>query len=294
MFSFIKNFLIKEKDNPWLFFIVTFFLTWLFWLPAALINQSYTSTTVIVLIILGGIAGKIVPPTLLPYLTYGKKGWNDYWQRIIDFKRVSIKWWLITIGLPVLFVILGVITGFFLGYPLPTFELTNPIKIIPFAVFILLYGPLPEEMGWVGYELDRLQAKFNALNASLILGFFWLLWHLPLFFIEGSYQHDEVVLGSMRFWLTFVLGIICLQILQTWIYNNTHRSTLTAVMIHFMVNFNGELLNLSDIHEYLRAGWTLIFTVAVIGIFGYQTLTGENKAPNFNKILDMGIETDYS
>ena len=57
----------------------------------------------------------------------------------------------------------------------------NDIRKRPFAIFILLFGPLPEEMAWRGYALDGLQSKWNALEASLILGIAWTIWHLPLF-----------------------------------------------------------------------------------------------------------------
>ena len=283
----LKKYVLRREKNPWLFFGVTFILTWSFWIPAALLNKKIDSLPVIILIILGGIAGKLIPPSVLPYLAYGKKGWRDYWQRLIDFKRISLKWWLITLFLPVLFTSLGVFTAYLIGYDLPDFEMANILKIIPYAIFLLIYGPLPEEMGWCGYELDRLQARYNALKSSLILGGFWLLWHLPLFFIEGSYQHTEVVFSSLRFWFAFVPGIISLQILQTWIYNNTNRSTLTAVMIHFMVNFNGEMLALNDVQEYLRSFWSVLFTVIVVIIWGYKTLTGNNKVPEFEKIIKM-------
>ena len=288
----IKNYLVKYHDNPWLFFVITFLLTWLFWLPAALLNQEINSLPVMVLIILGGIAGKIIPPTVLPYLIYGKKGWHDYWIRIIDFKRVGQKWWLITLLAPVLFTSLGIVTSLMIGEDWPAFTLDRPLEIIPFAIFILLYGPLPEEMGWTGYELDRLQAHYLALTASLILGLFWALWHLPLFFIDGSYQHSEVVLFSSRFWLTFLPGIVTLQILQTWIYNNTARSTLTAIMIHFMVNFNGEILMLSPLQEYLRTAWGVVLTLLVIKIWGAHSLTGNKKPPEFKRIVQKSIHRE--
>jgi membrane protease YdiL (CAAX protease family) len=31
--------------------------------------------------------------------------------------------------------------------------LENPIKILPFVIFFLLFGPLPEELGWRGFGL---------------------------------------------------------------------------------------------------------------------------------------------
>ncbi|RLF91790.1 hypothetical protein DRN46_00295 [Thermococci archaeon] len=36
--------------------------------------------------------------------------------------------------------------------------------------------------------MDGLQARYNALFSSLILGVVWALWHVPLFFMEGQWR----------------------------------------------------------------------------------------------------------
>lgn len=138
-----------------------------------------------------------------------------------------------------------------------------PLSLIPFAVFILLFGPLPEEMAWRGYALDGLQARWNALVSSLILGVVWTLWHLPLFWIEGSYQHG-LGTGTPQFWL-YMLDKLPLSILMTWLYNNNRRSTLSAVLFHFMVNFVGEFIGLSFRAEAITiASWWIaaLFVIA--------------------------------
>jgi len=281
----LKKWLKQHHKNPWLYLIISFTFTWLFLFPAVLLEKAITNPIIIVLIALGGIFGKMIPPVMIPYLVYGEKGWRDYWQRLIDFKRMGLKWGVISLSLPVIFVVMGIITGLFFGENIPSLEMTNIFKIIPYGFFILIYGPLPEEMGWTGYELDRLQARFSALNSGLILGFFWLLWHLPLFFIIGSYQKEIVGFNTMRFWFTFVPGIISLQVLQVWLYNNTNRSIMPAVGIHFMTNFSGEMLDLSIFQEYMRIMWAIVFTIIIVIIWGQKSLNREKEILDFKNIL---------
>jgi uncharacterized membrane protein len=47
--------------------------------------------------------------------------------------------------------------------------------------------------------------------------------------------------GSISF-LLFIIQIIAEAVLLSWIFNNTRRSTLAAILFHFMINFTGELI----------------------------------------------------
>ena len=84
-------------------------------------------------------------------------------------------------------------------------------------------------------------------------------------------------IGSMRFWLNFCAGIIATTILMTWIYNNTNRSTLSAILSHFMMNLTGEFLNLVDILEYYNAVWTVILAGLVVIVYGPKNLVCKHK-----------------
>jgi membrane protease YdiL (CAAX protease family) len=269
--------MIKVRDrSPLRFFILALALSWVFWLPAALSGQDVMAFPWMLLLIAGGV-GPAIAEVILIARSHDRAGWQDYWQRVLDFRRISAGWWaVILLTFPILNGI-AISLNLLLTGERPDFEtaarlLSQPWMILPFAVFILLFGPLPEELGWRGYGLDSLQARWNALTSSLILGAMWALWHLPLFFMAGTFQHDEVGFGTPGFW-SFCLGTTISSILFTWIYNNTNRSTLSAILFHFSINFSGEFLTPTEQARLYQLLLTGLMAVAVTLIWGPQTLT---------------------
>jgi membrane protease YdiL (CAAX protease family) len=98
----------------------------------------------------------------------------------------------------------------------------------------LIISGFSEELGWRGYALDRLQARWTPLVSSLILGAVHGLWHLPLFFVPGITQGEMGIAswGALLFLVVAVAGTVS----YTWIYNNTQRSILSAILLHFLAN----------------------------------------------------------
>jgi uncharacterized protein len=116
----------------------------------------------------------------------------------------------------------------------------QPLMILFLLPAGLISGPIPEELGWRGFALDRLQARMNPLAASVTLGLSWSLWHLPLFWVLGTTQAG---LGSntLDYWL-FLLNPIALSALFAWVYNQTGGSILSAILMHFSFNVTASLL----------------------------------------------------
>ena len=264
----------KQKlSSPRLFFVLTFTWTWLFWGLAILSQRSMGEFPVPLLVALGGV-GPMVAGIALTYLTQEQAGRHDYWRRVFDLKRIRLSWLAVTLLtvplLTTLAVVLNLLTGG-TGLSLESRFQTNLLSILPFAVFTLFFGPVPEELGWRGYALDGLQAKYNALVSSLILGGMWTIWHAPLFFIPGSYQ-SGLIFGTIPFWW-YMLDKTFQSILMTWIYNNTGRSTLTAILFHFTVNFIGELIVLSARTDIFQIIVWVLAALVVISIWKPKTLT---------------------
>lgn len=253
---------------------MTFIFSWLFWIIGILVYKAKPATPVLLFHYIGG----IIPPLvtiLLIYVQHTPEERREYWQRVIEFKRIGIKWYavifLIAPVLAGLGALVDVITGGKGAVPEGAARFTShPLAMVPFAIFMLLFGPLPEELAWRGYALGQLQKSWNALASSLFLGAVWTVWHIPLFFIPGSYQHG-LGLGTLGFWL-FMVGKIPLSVLMTWVYNNNRRSTLSAILFHFSVNFVGELFELTARAELFYIIFWILTAITVTIFWGPQNL----------------------
>jgi membrane protease YdiL (CAAX protease family) len=220
---------------------------------------------------------------VLLYSKHDRAFRRDYWQRLVDWRRIGVGWYAVLLLYTPLKSCAAAALDWLLGgtgiAPEAASRLIeSPLLIAPTLLFWLVFGPIPEEPGWRGYALDGLQARTSALGASLILGVVWSLWHLPLFFIPGTWQAEQVGLGTQRFWL-YMLSIVVESSLYTWVYNNTQRSILAAILFHFSGNAFGELFALSDRAERLAFFVALVAVLCVVIIWGPRTMTiDKNKA----------------
>ena len=261
----------SKLASPWVYFLATFVWTWVFWgiAIATGANMEEAGTGIILLVL--GVIGPAVTGITFTYLTRDKAGRRDYWQRIISFKRIPAKWYLVIfLFVPVMHGIAALIDDLAGGGgstwgEVVTNAAKDPLAIITLFMFAALI-PFLEELGWRGNVLDRLLERYNALASSLILGTIWSLWHLPMFFIPGSYQAG-LGIGTVAFWL-FFLAIVPLSIPITWLFNNTKRSTLAAILFHAMVNFTGELILLSSRADNIYNLLWFVAAFAIAAIWG--------------------------
>lgn len=261
--------------NPWLYLGATFAWTWAFWGLGILLKINMTSVFGFGLLFMG-VIGPMVTGIGFTYLTKNKAGQRDYWLRVVNARRISLTWFLIILlFVPVLNSLSALIdlllggTGAVWGETLVNFN-SNPLGLVFSALFASLI-PFIEELGWRGYVLDRLQASHSALMSSLIIGILWSLWHLPLCFVDGTYQAGLGV-GTAAFWMFFI-GIVPLSFAFTWVYNNTERSILAVILFHAMVNFTGELFDIINRANNISILLWVIAAIGITGIWGAKTFT---------------------
>jgi hypothetical protein len=106
------------------------------------------------------------------------------------------------------------------------------------------------------------------------VGLVWAVWHLPLFFIVGSYQFG-LAFGSPRFRL-FKAELVAGSVLYTWLFLKTDHSTISAVAFHFSQNATAELFELSVSAERIR----FLMVVMLAGLIALNWLRGREMNSN--------------
>lgn len=106
--------------------------------------------------------------------------------------------------------------------------------VLAFLNYFLLGGGMGEEFGWRGVMLPDLIKRCNPLVTSLIIGFFWWLWHLPAFAFGDQGKQEPL--------LPFTLFVFAVAVVMTWLFYRTKKSVLIAAIFHGSVNATGDII----------------------------------------------------
>ncbi|HAA03832.1 MAG TPA: CPBP family intramembrane metalloprotease domain-containing protein [Syntrophobacteraceae bacterium] len=271
----------RSARFPWLFLGLTYGFSWAIWVPFILSGQTVNRPVpaLIVACSMPSLVG-----ILLTHFTTNRAGRADFWKRVVGYKLIGLKWYAVIACLFPFLLGLGLLTDKLFGGTLPPLRgaqqtLTQPAALALYIGVNIIGGPLGEELGWRGFALDRLQNQWNALVASLILGIVWTAWHFPLFYIKGTPQQG-MGFGTPLFWF-WSLQVVSLSVLTTWVYNNTHRSILSAVFMHFMFNSTYGIIQQDGrpLPTGTFAANTVMLAIAavmVVGLWGCKTMTSRD------------------
>lgn len=254
-----------KKYSLLLFFLLTFALTWMMWLPAALTKLNGGVPT------LGpdnpiGQFGRWAPglvAIILTSLIAGKQGLGALF-RPLKIWRVNIGWYLFALLFqPALFFVSKWIDFSLLGRsyeivsPLASVNIEAPFIFIAIGVITsAIPGSFMEELGWRGFALSRLQNRNTALTASIILGLIWGAWHIPaIMYLEGTDVFNMVLA---------VVNTIAVTILFTWIFNNTQGSLLLATLFHMSIQYSENFLGIIPTQTPELLKWLVAILVVVI------------------------------
>jgi len=185
-----------------------------------------------------------VASVIMTGLTLGKAGVISLLKRYLQW-RVGWKWYLAPFLLAPALIVGGVyLNAALTGVP-PDFSIVMAYKIFGKSAYLPLFI-LPffmvdfiangEEIGWRGYVLPRLQAKYGALTSTLILGVIWGFWHLPKFLSHWN---------TVSF-VWFMVHTMAISVVYTWLYNSTKGSLLLVTLFHAASNATGVFMPMAN------------------------------------------------
>lgn len=205
------------------FLIFTFALTYIMWVPLAFLTHDkvliYGSPLFMIPYLIGGNAPPIVA------LIVGRKNnspeeYHSFLKSMINPKHSPI-WYLLII----------IFTLLYTGIPMILSHGTTiaPLYMIFVNIPVMIIGGGLEEIGWRGVLLPEVMKKFTPFTAALVVGVIWTLWHIPLFYIVGTFQNVSMTI------LDFALTTIALSFLLTVIYRGT-KSIFMCIVFHALIN----------------------------------------------------------
>lgn len=245
------------------FFVLAYLGSWVLWSPwylsrngVGLLPFELSFPAIAGVNQLGLFAGPFAAALIMTRLTKGKEGVRRFWRRIVQWRARALWYLLALVAIPFATAIGYLVSADRIaldGAALATIGLL----IGNFAIY-LIGGPFQEEPGWRGFALPRLQDRLHPVNAALVLGVIHCCWHAPLFLTKEW----DTARGDAGEYVAYLLLIVSLSIVLSWLTNGARASVLLAILGHNSVN------------------WSL---------YGTKTLTGNEVVSNWPAAAGLGV-----
>jgi membrane protease YdiL (CAAX protease family) len=212
------------------FFLLTYAVMWTCFFSVAAMSARTPGRGLLLFL------GPFAPSLAALWLTAradGNQGVRALLRRVLQW-RVGARWYLFAISY-IAAIKLAVallhraITGSWphFGHELPGVILVAIVISTPFQA--------GEEVGWRGYALPRLVARFGLARASILLGLIWACWHLPQFFVREADTYGQS-------FSVYVLQVTALSVAIAWLWARTNGSLLLPMLMHAAVNNSKDIV----------------------------------------------------
>lgn len=225
------------REHPlFSFFFLSYAFSWIISLPYVLSIWGVMPGNYMLGLIFKQWVGPALAGIVMTLLIEGKAGLRTFRRRWWQW-RAGWQWYLfILLGVPGL-ILLGIVIQ---PGALAHFEGLPPHLLMNYLVYfvIVFFGVgLPEEIGWRGFALPRMQPRYGPLRATLLLGVLWAGWHLLFFLMpdHGGGPGTDPAALLKNFSIFFVM-VMAMSIVFTWVFNHTRGSVFIASLVHTAID----------------------------------------------------------
>ena len=236
--------------KPVRFYGIVFALTWTFWFAAAIVghNRADNSVGISLTFMLFGL---LVPPVTALFTILLSKNValkKDLRDKLIGLFRVKPFHVIAAIIVFGAIITVSILLSTLFGQSIDQFAFTDDFSFAgggAAALLTIVLAAFFEELGWRGYAEDSIAYYCSWWKESIIFGIVWSLWHFPLFLIPDTY-HFNILHESPWFAVNFLVSILPLGFIFTWVYVKNERSIFACMIFHFFVNLMQEKIAMTQ------------------------------------------------
>lgn len=261
------------------YFTYTFIVTTLFWIIGAYYSFEPNNKIYMVFLLLG----LMVPFVMALVFIYKSKNdllKKEFITKFTNFKDIDKQTLPYFLFLMPLSVILSIGVSLLFGESVEQFALSQSFSFSTGAIpvlLLLLMAATFEELGWRGYGFESLEQKYNFFFASLIFSILWSAWHIPLSFVNNSYQY-MVFQESIFHGINFYFSIIPLGFIISWLWVKNARNIPMAIAFHYIINLSQEMFEITQTTKMIQ---TIVLTIiAILIIYNDKELFFNKRVSN--------------
>ena len=248
--------------KPVRFYVTVFALTWGFWILAIL----FRDTPLLFLFMLLG----VVMPAATAVVTVLRSGndmlISDLKRKLAGFYRIDPVFIIIPVLTFIAVVICSIATSVLFGGSMEQFSFTDGFSFSiggTSALLTILIASVIEELGWRGYGEDAVGYYHTWFRESLIFGCVWACWHIPLFWVPGTYHYGLREMGAL-YMINFLVSAIPVDFLQTWVYVKNKRSMLATIIFHLFLNVMQEKIAMTPETKCIETIFVFVAAAIVV------------------------------
>ncbi|MHC1702865.1 MAG: CPBP family glutamic-type intramembrane protease [Tenuifilaceae bacterium] len=252
--------------KPFKFFFFTFLLTWVSWFLSAYFSFNENSKNIFVVLMIPGLVAPFCIALWMILASKNKRLTSGFRNKLFNLRLIKLE------SLPAIFLIMpfavfiSILISTFFGESFDQLKFSDGFSFsagfMPVLLVLFLAASF-EELGWRSYAMDSLRVKHNYFTATLMFSVLWAFWHFPLFFIK-DYYHYELVKTNLLFAINFMISIIPMAFIISWICQKNEGSITTAIIFHFIINLSQEALQITQITKCIETIVLIVIAMVIV------------------------------
>lgn len=252
--------------KPRRFFVATFLLTWISWSFSAYFSFRENGESLMVLFMLPGLIAPFTIAVWMIYTSEFRALRKNFISRLFNFRLIKIESLPAILFIMPLAVIMSILISTLFGESISQLQLADKFSFkagfVPVLLVLFLAASF-EELGWRSYAMDSLWEKHSYFKPTMIFAILWAFWHLPLFFIKDYYQY-QLLQSNIWFALNFVVSIIPMAVIISWLCRKNGGSILAAIAFHFIINMSQEALEIAQVTKCIETFILFLFATTIV------------------------------